>query len=78
MKVEQPAGIAETVEHGVDLNVRVSRKKPGFVFFEDADDLRFGKSRLLHGLSPSRPLALESPPISGALIGLHVKCGGGI
>jgi len=45
MKVEQPAGIAETVEHGVDLNVRVSRKKPGFVFFEDADDLRFGKSK---------------------------------
>jgi len=29
------------------------------VFFEDADDLRFGKSRLLHGWSPSRPLASE-------------------
>lgn len=31
----------------------------GFVFFKDADDLRFGKPGFFHGWSPSRPLASE-------------------
>lgn len=53
-------------------SAKIFRRRAGFVFFEDTDDLHFTKPRLLHGglLRGQRPQ--DSPPIFGSPHGMHV------